>query len=81
MAREYRISPDGNQVAVSSDNPHDGPMAFGVMDGHTAEGGGGGHWTTADAVKDWAKVDFASLSFPSQDEEPKKAAPKKAAAK
>lgn len=83
MAREYRISPDGNQVAVSSDYPADGPMAFGVMDGLTATGGGGGHWATAASVADWATVDFGSLSFPEPpaEEEAPKAAPKKTTAR
>ena len=56
MSRKFLVSPDGNKVAVSSDFPADGPMAFGVMDGNTSTGGGGGHWCSAESVSDWTPL-------------------------
>jgi hypothetical protein len=46
--RERRGSPDGDSIAIRSDYPADGPMAFGVFVAQI-----GGHWAPESAVADW----------------------------
>lgn len=67
MAREFRISPDGNQVAVSTDYPDDGTMAFSVVDGSL--GGKGTRWAMAREVELWGVVNLDTVEFPPSPEE------------
>lgn len=46
--REVRVSPDGDAVAIQTDNPQDGRRAWGVF--HAANGGS---WTSAASVEGW----------------------------
>lgn len=46
--RELRRSPDGNAVAIRSDEPEDSNRAFGVM-----QIGKGGWWARLSQVEDW----------------------------
>lgn len=70
MAREVRVSPDGNQVAIRSDWPEGGPMAYGIMDGVTAEGAGGGRWGSKADVEMWGKPDSYTFPDPPAPEQP-----------
>lgn len=49
MAREIRVSPDGNSVAVRSDFPDDAWNAWGVMNAIN-----GGHWSATSELAGWA---------------------------
>lgn len=49
--REVRISPDGNAVAIRTDNDPDGRRAWGVI--HVANGGA---WAPASVVEGWDVV-------------------------
>lgn len=51
MNREVRISPDGNAVAIRSDNPADAWNTWGVI--HAINGG---HWAKTSEVADWSVV-------------------------
>ena len=51
MAREFRVSPDGDAVAISSDNDPDGREAWGVF--HATRGG---HWGDTAEVEDWTVI-------------------------
>lgn len=57
MAREIRVSPDGNTVAIRSDHPADGGLAYGTMN-MTMQGNRpvGGKWASAADVADWAVI-------------------------
>lgn len=57
--REYRVSPDGDNIAVRSDFPADGPMAFGVMNALN-----GGYWASEAQLSDWGVVDNESVAYP-----------------
>lgn len=46
--REIRVSPDGNAVAIRSDNPIEAWNAWAVM--HAINGG---HWASSGEVADW----------------------------
>ena len=46
--REIRVSPDGDAVAISTDNDPDGNKAFGVFYATS-----GGAWVPADRVATW----------------------------
>ena len=48
MARETRISPDGDEVAIRSDNDVDGNEAWGVFNAIR-----GGRWSSSADVEDW----------------------------
>ena len=54
MAREIRVSPDGNAVAIRSDNDADGNQAWGLI--HYQHGGA---WVPAVSVADWTPVPSA----------------------
>jgi len=62
MARTYKISPDGNSIAVSSDYPSP-EMAYGVMNVPN-----GGYWASADQLKDWSEV--TEITAPPEPEPP-----------
>jgi len=64
-SREYRVSPDGDSVAVRSDFPADGPMAFGVMNAIN-----GGYWASDGQLQDWGVVDSVTYPEPEAPEEP-----------
>lgn len=49
--REVRISPDGNAVAIRTDNDADGRRAWGVI--HVNNGGA---WAPASVVEGWTVV-------------------------
>lgn len=49
--REVRISPDGQAVAIRSDQDADGYSAFGIM--HALHGGA---WAPAASVDGWAVI-------------------------
>lgn len=49
--REVRISPDGQAVAIRSDQDADGYSAWGIM--HALHGGA---WAPASSVDDWAVI-------------------------
>ncbi len=49
--REVRISPDGDSVAVRSDNAEDAWNAWAVMNCIN-----GGHWSKSEQVATWAVV-------------------------
>lgn len=52
--REIRVSPDGNSVAIRSDHPDNGPLAWGVMSVEmTGARVRGSSWASDDAVADW----------------------------
>lgn len=51
MAREIRLSPDGDMVAIRSDKPDTDWDAWGVM--HHKNGG---HWRTSAEVDDWQVI-------------------------
>lgn len=51
MAREIRISPDGNAVAIRSDQDAEGNSAWGVM--HALHGGA---WAPASSVEGWTVI-------------------------
>jgi hypothetical protein len=46
--REVRVSPDGDSVAIRSDNAPDAWNAWGVMNAIN-----GGHWAKTDQLTDW----------------------------
>lgn len=46
--REIRVSPDGNAVAIKTDNDPDGYTAWGII--HAVHGGS---WAPAASVADW----------------------------
>lgn len=49
MAREIRLSPDGNAVAIRSDEPDpEARNAWGVMRATK-----GGYWTSTAQIADW----------------------------
>jgi hypothetical protein len=49
--REIRVSPDGNAVAIRSDNDADGNTAWGII--HAQHGGA---WAPGDSVEGWADI-------------------------
>lgn len=49
--REIRVSPDGDSVAIRSDYPADGPLAWGVFNAIN-----GGHWSPDSAVEEWVPL-------------------------
>ena len=49
--REIRVSPDGNAIAIRSDNDADGNTAWGVI--HAQHGGA---WAPAASVEGWADI-------------------------
>lgn len=51
LTKEIRVSPDGNMVAVRSDNPAEAWNAWGVM--HAINGG---HWSATSELTGWATV-------------------------
>ena len=51
MDREVRISPDGNMVAVRTDQPEDAWNAWGVIHHYH-----GGHWSDTNKLADWLVV-------------------------
>lgn len=51
MAREIRVSPDGEVVAVRSDAAEDSATAWGYF--HAVHGGG---WASSTEVADWEVV-------------------------
>lgn len=63
MAREVRISPDGNMVAIRSDNPEDSWNAWGVMNAIN-----GGHWSSTAELVLWSTV--ATVTPPPSDAVP-----------
>lgn len=66
MARKYKVSPDGDSVAVSSDYPADGSMAYGVMNAIN-----GGHWASEEQLAGWSDVtELAAPPEPPAPEEP-----------
>lgn len=68
MAREIRVSPDGNSVAVRSDFPADNWNAWGVMNAIN-----GGHWSSSNELADWTVVDVPAAPpapEPTPDPEP-----------
>jgi len=46
--REIRVSPDGNAVAIKTDNSEEGRRAWGVI--HAIHGGS---WAPESVVEDW----------------------------
>ncbi len=57
MDREVRISPDGNMVAIRSDNPEEAHNAW--MVGHGVHGG---HWASTAELSDWEVMARQSAS-------------------
>lgn len=52
--REIRVSPDGNSVAIRSDHPEDGPLAWGVMSVEmTGARVKGSSWASEDDIAGW----------------------------
>ena len=51
MAREVRVSPDGEATAIRSDKPVDSDEAYGVI--HATNGGA---WVPLTQVDDWTIV-------------------------
>lgn len=49
--REVRISPDGQAVAIKTDNDPDGNQAWGII--HHRHGGA---WVPSSSVADWITV-------------------------
>ena len=61
MEVEVRISPDGNSVAIRSENAEDAWNAWGVMDRRN-----GGHWAkTSQVTDDWVRVTATEPVSPS----------------
>jgi len=55
--REIRVSPDGNAVAIRSDNPVDAQLAWGVLDmTRTGSRVVGGRWAASAQVADWTPL-------------------------
>lgn len=52
---DVRLSPDGKAVAIRSQFPEDGNMAYGVMNAQV-----GGYWMSAAKVADWTPMVPAS---------------------
>lgn len=55
MAREIKISPDGNSVAIRSDADPDAWNAYGVMSAIH-----GGHWSASSELTEWTTVTVPS---------------------
>lgn len=51
MSREIRVSPDGDAVAIRTDNPEDGRRAWGVIHVHN-----GSAWSPASVVDGWEDI-------------------------
>lgn len=54
MAREIRVAPDGQAVAIRTDWPADGNKAFGII--HFEHGGA---WAPEASVADWTIIQGA----------------------
>lgn len=54
MAREIRVNPSGDAVAVRSNHPIESSLAYGVIDMESiGSRPKGGRWGTAEEVADW----------------------------
>lgn len=55
MVREIRVSPDGDSVAIRTDNADGAWNGWAVMNAIN-----GGHWASGNEVEDWVPLDVAT---------------------